>query len=108
MDLENTFNSLLTSWDSYCCTPEVQLSSNSQNVRNCVAYRSLSKMGSKILPLIKRAYMDKALDETTVLHGFPMLVQDIAGSRYDLPEDFKGRLESVREYTINWLENMRH
>jgi hypothetical protein len=106
MDLETNYLILLNSLDLHCRTPEIQLSSRSEDIKDSKSYKELSSLGSKVLPFIKDSYLSKHLSETTIYHAFPMLVGEIAGSKFKIPSEIAGRLESIRGYTINWLENM--
>ena len=56
MGLEDTFHQAVGEWIEHCRNPQVQVSSSSESVRDCDAYRKIISMGKEALPLLRKLY----------------------------------------------------
>lgn len=66
MGLADNFNQAVQEWIEHCKNPHVQVSSSSEPVRNCDAYRKIISMGREVLPLIRQLY---DADASFFIHG---------------------------------------
>ena len=56
MGLEDSFHQAVGEWIEHCRNPQVQVSSSSESVRECDAYRKIISMGKEALPLVRQLY----------------------------------------------------
>ena len=109
--LEDTFNKTIDEWIEHCKKPEIQLSSSIQLVRDCEPYRKIVSMGREALPLVRQLYdRDSSGNfELSVVQGHGLLgvVREIAGDDFQIPEEIRGKVPAMEDYTKRWLdENM--
>ncbi len=171
MGLENDFNQAVQEWVEHCKSPKVQVSSFSEPVRDCDAYRRIASRGGEVLPLIRQLYdadtsffihgqdktgeyatlpstkrLTRSQDFFDVLfafqygetaeesnvgfekmmqvgqeeaetdlplriikgHGLVFLVKEIVGNDFQIPQEIRGKIPEMEDYTKRWLdENMR-
>lgn len=166
------FDKAVVDWINHCRNFDVQISSSSESVRDCDAYRRIVSMGKKTLPFIRQLYdveptsvhfdsygkgevvvissgsrrhvqdapgfmkglmafqygrtveesnagfekMMESSEKEAIAdlafsivrdHGLVQLVKDVVGDDFVVPEKIKGRVDKIRGYTIQWLdENM--
>ncbi len=111
MGLEDNFHQAVGEWIEHCRNPHVQLSSSSEPVRDCDAYRKIVSMGHEALPLIRQVYGRDSSDnfELSIVqgHGLVSVVREIIGDDFSIPEDIRGRISAMENYAKKWLdENM--
>ena len=108
---EVNFHQAVEEWIEYCRNPHVQLSSSGESVRNCDSYGKIVSMGYKVLPLIRQVY-DRdcsANFELSIVqrHGLVSVIREIVGDDFLIPEEIRGRIFAMKDYTKKWLdENM--
>ncbi len=108
---EIDFERAVKEWIEYCKIPKVQLSSNPDTITECDAYKKILSMNYKALPLIRKLY-DKDSSNNFSLQGIKgfgltMLVRDIIGVKFNIPDNIRGKISMMENYTKNWLdENM--
>jgi hypothetical protein len=105
------FHQAVEEWIEHCRNPNVQLSSCAEPVRNCDAYRKIISMGYEALPLIRQVYDRDSKDnfELSIVqgHGLVSIVREIVGDDFSIPEEIRGRIPAMEDYTKRWLdENM--
>ena len=109
MSLEAKFNIAIQNWIEYCDSPKVQISCSKKNMFDCDAYNLLVQMGKPILPLIRETYdsfENGAGKLTIVYHGFPRLVNEITGGKFNLPEEMRKDIRKRKEFIISYLDNL--
>lgn len=170
MGIEERFNQAVKEWIEHCKSPDVQVDSSSELVRNCDAYRKIISIGKKALPLLRqlydakissyshvrddkrgdvaifpaklaqeRAFMDdlfkfqygetaeesnegfnqmmqrgkekveKDLPLSMIKnHGLASAVEELVGDDFSVPEEIRGQISKVEEYTKDWLDKNMH
>jgi len=109
LELEARFNELLIAFQK-----RAEQTSHLSGVRellDCDAYREIVAMGKQALPLIRKAYdlydKDNINLQIVKCHGFLNAVKTIAGNDYQVPQDLRGKIDEVENFTKAWLdENM--
>lgn len=112
MSLEKDFYQAVEEWLEYCKNTRVQFSSSGEPVINCDPYRKIVSMGYEALPLIRKVYDRDSSDnfELSIVqeHGLISAVREIVGDDFSIPEQIRGHLFAMENYTVNWLdENMK-
>jgi len=107
--LEEKFNSTVKKWEAHCEKTRVRFSSSPKPVRDCDAYREIVSMGNSSLPLIRKLY-DKDSQNNIGLSGIQAFglisaVKDIIGDDFTIPEDIRGNIKMMEDYTKRWLDN---
>ena len=106
--IEKKFVDCVLEWDCHCSKPEIKLSSKSSDYLNCDAYREIVRMGPKALPLIKHIYSGRDSFAFFPILGWSNAVQEIVGDDFQIPEEIRGKVKDIRDYTVKWLdENMK-
>ena len=109
---EVNFHQAVEEWIEHCRNPHVQLSSSSEPVWDCDSYRKIVSMGYEALPLIRQVYdRENPADDLALLivqgHGLVSVVREIVGDDFSIPEEIRGRISAMEDYTKRWLdENM--
>ncbi len=104
MDDKERFNKYIKEWEEYCKKPEIMLSSSMIEIMGCDSYRNLIAMGNTALPFIREAYDKLKADSIITLHGLPLLIHEIIGEEFSIPESIKGNLCEIRNYAKFWLD----
>ncbi len=108
MSLEDSFNKALGEWIVHCKSHEVQFSSSVQPVRDCDAYKKIVSMGKDALPFIRKTYdMDSEHNfalEIVKSQGLVQAVREIVGAEFKIPEEMRGVIDSMENYTKAWLD----
>ena len=166
MGLEDSFHQAVGEWIEHCRNPQVQVSSSSESVRDCDAYRKIISMGKEALPLVRQLYdadasfyvsgqdergeyaafstkklanrqdfMDAlfafqygetteesnaGFEQMTQIgrdeaekdlplsmikgHGLVSAVREIVGDDFSVPEEIRGRISAMEDYTKSWLD----
>lgn len=104
MSLENKFNEYVFEWKKHCELPKVSISSNPIMYINCDAYKNIVDMGYKALPFIKKTYEGSDEDAFFPIFGWASSVKEIIGENFEIPQDIKGKVREIRDYTVSWLE----
>ncbi len=110
-NLKKNFNIYLDEWKKH--TRTCLHHSTTQPMLDCDAYKQIISMGFKVLPLLKRLYdKDSSTDfELDVIkaHGIVRAVRDIVGEDFQIPEEIRGNIPKMENYTKNWLnKNMNN
>jgi hypothetical protein len=128
MELEDNFNQAVGEWIEYCRNSQVQISSFSESVRDCSAYKKIIVMGREALPLIRRLFDDDAIfyasgqkmqmgqdkaEKDLPLsmikgHGLVLAVREIVGDDFSIPKEIRGRISAMEDYTKKWLDKNIH
>lgn len=99
MTLEEEFNLNLDLWISHY--ENNRHFSNIKKLLDCKAYEDIVEMGKQALLFIRKNA------ERVPFHGLSFLVGEIMGSDFKIPEEIRGKVKDIRDYTIKWLdENM--
>lgn len=106
--LEEKFNQEMEKWREHC--KKIMHSSFMIDRTNCQAFKELVSMGTEILPLIRKAYDTEHSDTSkpgSLRRNLAYLVGTITKKELVIPENIRGKIVEVADYTINWLdENM--
>lgn len=104
----NDFHQAIEEWIEHCRSPHVQLSSSFEPVRNCGAYRKIVSMSYDALPFIRQVYDRECSDDFALSivqgHGLAAIVREIVGEDYCVPEEIRGRISAIEDYTKKWLD----
>ena len=104
----NHFDHAVEDWLEYCRGPRVQISSSSQSVIDCDSYKRIVSIGRDALPLIRQMYDKDSSDnpELSIIQdlGLVAVVKDIIGDDFQIPEQIKGKISAMKDYTIYWLD----
>jgi hypothetical protein len=108
---EVNFHQAVEEWIEHCRNPNVQISSSAEPVRNCDSYRKIVSMGYEALPFIRKVYDREKSDDLALSivqgHGLVAIVREIVGDDFSIPEEIRGRISAMEDYTKRWLdENM--
>lgn len=102
MGIEEKFNENMNKWMQHC--RNVAYSSLIKDHLNCESYKNIVIMGKETLPLIYQA--TKSADKNSYLRlCIAPLVGEIVGSDFHIPDEIKGRVNKMWEYTVNWLHD---
>ena len=107
MSLESRFNQAVVEWIEHSKRPDVLVSSSVQPLLDCDAYRGIVAMGSEVLPLILRMLEQPSEDPKFPLinaHGLAAVVREIVGPKFSVPDEIKGRVSAMGDYTRRWLD----
>jgi len=108
MTLANDFHQAVEEWIEHCSNPRVQVSSSAEPVRDCDSYRKIVSMGHQALPLIRGVYDRNSADnfELSIVqgHGLASAVREIVGDDFSIPEEIRGRIRAMKDYTKRWLD----
>jgi hypothetical protein len=106
------FERAIDGWAEYC---EKTAHLSSPHI-DCEPYKTLVKMGPKILPLIRETYEpDYQRKRGVFIQGFEsmlflqgILVKQLVGNDFQIPKDACGKVDKLKEITINWLDSNMH
>lgn len=101
MGIEELFALEKSRWKEHC--KQVSHSSNPLSYTNCEPYREIVSMGEEALPLILRAYSGNPDEAFFSINGWMSAVKEIVGEKFVLPNEYRGDVLRIREYTIKWL-----
>lgn len=108
-DLEAKFNEEMEKWREHC--KKTMRSSQMIDYVNCQAFKNIVSMGTEVLPLIRRAYDTEHSDTSrpgSLRWNLSYLVGMITKKELGIPDDIRGKIVEVADYTKKWLdENMR-
>ena len=112
MGLEDNFHQAIEEWIEHCSNPHIQVSSITEPVRDCDAYRKIVSMGYEALPLIRQVYNKDSTSNFALSivqgHGLVSLVKTIVGGDFSIPNGIRGRISAMENYTKNWLDKNMH
>ncbi|PIO08713.1 hypothetical protein COU59_00605 [Candidatus Pacearchaeota archaeon CG10_big_fil_rev_8_21_14_0_10_34_12] len=170
MGLEDNFHQAVGEWIEHCRNPHVQVSSSSESIRNCDAYRKIISLGKEALPLLRQLYDTDAsfyvsgqdekgeyaafstkklanrqdfmsalfafqygetaeesntgFNQMTQIgreesekdlplsiikgHGLVSVIREIVGDDFSIPEEIRGRISAIEDYTKEWLDKNMH
>jgi|SRR3989338_822582 len=80
--------------------------SNPRQLFNCDAYKDIVLMGEEALPYILNALNGKyeiRKEPADCVHLLPAAVGDIVGDELHIPEELRGRVEEIQNFTREWL-----
>ncbi len=106
MGIETKFEQAVTKWKAHC--ESVAHSSFAQDYLRCDAYREIVAMGSQVLPLIRGKYAGADEDAFFAILGWSSAIREITGNKLQIPEEIKGKVDAVRDYTVRWLDENIH
>jgi len=103
---EQRFNQYLEAWKVRA--RETAHFSSPVPLFDCQAYREIVSMGQAALPLLRKAYdRDSRTDFPLAIiqaHGLVRAVRDIIGPEFSIPENIRGDMLAIEEFTRNWLD----
>jgi hypothetical protein len=101
--LEERFNDAIERWREHCCN--MAFSSRSGDYVECRAYQDIVVMGEGVLPLIRKLYDKKGNYGFACLKShLSILVREIIGEEFQIPEEIRGRVCEIEKYTKSWLD----
>lgn len=104
-DLENYFNQMVSQWEDHC--EKVQFYSFRRVYYECDPCREIIGLGYKALPLIRKLCDKPSVDGSKLsslqacLHH---VVGQIVGKDFQMPENIRGRVIEMENFTKNWLD----
>jgi len=102
MDLEARFDARTEEWSRHC--QSVAHSSSSTDYHDCEPFRQLVALGAEALPLIQRVYAGEDTKASLGVAGWAVVVQEIVTPDFAIPEAIRGKIDAIREYTLDWLD----
>lgn len=109
MGLEEEFNQAVEEWTEYC--RENAVYSSPRPYLDCDAYKRIIAFGPKSLPLIRSVY-DKDSSNNLGLRSVQKhlinAVVIMAGKNFVIPEEARGKIQAMQDYTKRWLDENMH
>ncbi len=101
------FNRVVETWGVHA--ERMSYHSNIERYLDCDEYRYLRSQGEAILPYVQEFLMSQDEDPNSKSgHTRSLmvnLVADIAGENFIIPEEIRGRVRLLEEYTRDWLSD---
>ncbi|MBI4176100.1 MAG: hypothetical protein HY518_02770 [Candidatus Aenigmarchaeota archaeon] len=101
--LKGEFDAAVDEWKAHCSGNKY--SSSASVYMDCDAARRIAGMGPAALPLIREKYSGDDDDAFFAIAGWAAIVGAIVGDEFSVPAEIKGRVSTVRDYTIRWLDD---
>jgi hypothetical protein len=113
MELEDNFNHAVEGWMEHCRNPRILVSCSNKPLRNCDPCKRIISMGYEALHLIREVYDRDSSDNFELAmiqgHGLVYVVRKIVGDEFSIPEEIRGNIPTMEEYTKRWLdENLNY
>jgi len=98
------FNKYFREWKIHCANQEVR--ENPNKARDCEAYKKILGLGQNVLQFVPDIYhiLGDPITYFIQEQGLPLLVRDIAGEKFAIPEEIKGNYLEIEEFTLGYIE----
>ena len=97
------FYSVADEWKQHC--RETSYGFPGKGFLDCDAYRKIISMGPDVLPLIRDIYSGDEDGAFFPITGWAFAVEKIVSGSFKIPENLRGKMEPLRDYTIHWLDS---
>ncbi len=112
MSIEDTFYQAVNEWKEHCRKPEVLYSSNIEVMLSCKAFKMIVELGTIVLPLVRKLYDedDSKCRELSIIKklGLVAVVSEIVTEEFTVPNEIRGRVNAMEDYTKRWLDENMH
>ncbi len=112
MSIEDKFYQAVNEWKEHCRKPEVLYSSYIKVMLSCKAFEMIVKLGPAVLPLVRKLYDEddsKCRELSTIKKlGLMAVVHEIVKEEFTIPDEIRGRVNAIEDYTKRWLDENMH